>query len=328
MTIPVLLAVTKKYPKLKLTVVSKKFHGPIFEDLHNIDFFAAELTTKHRGFFGLFRLYKELKHLKIVALADLHNVLRSKVLGVFFRLRATRVVQIDKGRSEKRALTRIRNRNLVPLKTTHERYAEVFGRLGFPVDLTKNDILKKQILTENVLRITGNDALKWIGIAPFAAHTGKMYGLEKMETVISKLSNTSQYKIFLFGGGQQEKAWVEAVAGSFDHVVAVPGKLNFVEELQLISNLDVMVSMDSANGHLAANYGVPVITLWGVTHPYAGFYPYNQPSENWLLSNRDKFPLIPTSIYGNKTPTGYDTVMDTITEHNVVAKIEQVLSRL
>ena len=84
--------------------------------------------------------------------------------------------------------------------------------------------------------------------------------------------------------------------------------------------------MDSANGHLAANYGVPVITLWGVTHPYAGFYPFQQPETNWLLSDRGKYPLIPTSVYGNKVPKGYENVMNTISETDVLLKIEEVLS--
>ena len=54
------------------------------------------------------------------------------------------------------------------------------------------------------------------------------------------------------------------------------GKYKFKEELALISNLDLMVSMDSSNGHLAAIYGVPIVTLWGVTHPFLGFAPFGQ----------------------------------------------------
>ncbi len=109
------------------------------------------------------------------------------------------------------------------------------------------------------------------------------------------------------------------------NIVNVAGKLSLSEELILISNLDVMVSMDSGNAHLAANYGIPVITLWGVTHPYSGFYPFNQPLENALLSNREKFPLIPTSVYGNKVPKGYENVMESITPEEVIAKINGLL---
>ena len=92
----------------------------------------------------------------------------------------------------------------------------------------------------------------------------------------------------------------------------------------LISNLDLMLSMDSGNAHLAAMYGVPTVTLWGVTHPYAGFYPFAQPMENALLADREQYPLVPTSVFGRKMPEGYEGAIATIQPFQVVEKIEQV----
>ena len=51
----------------------------------------------------------------------------------------------------------------------------------------------------------------------------------------------------------------------------------------MISNLNLMISMDSFNGHLAANAGIPVITIWGMTHPFLGFSPFLQPDLNQIL---------------------------------------------
>lgn len=93
----------------------------------------------------------------------------------------------------------------------------------------------------------------------------------------------------------------------------------------MISNLDGMLSMDSGNAHLAAMYNVPVITLWGVTHPFAGFGAFNQPMENHLLPDMERYPAIPTSVYGNKVPEGYEDVMRTIPPERVVAKVLDVL---
>ena len=104
-------------------------------------------------------------------------------------------------------------------------------------------------------------------------------------------------------------------------------QLNFKEELQLISNLDLMLAMDSGNGHLAAIYGVPTITIWGITHPYAGFAPFGQPEENSLLADRTKFPFIPTSIYGNKMPDGYENAMETIHPDKILEKIIELTSK-
>jgi ADP-heptose:LPS heptosyltransferase len=105
----------------------------------------------------------------------------------------------------------------------------------------------------------------------------------------------------------------------------VAGKLKLPQELQLISHLDVMVSMDSGNAHIAAMLGVPVVTLWGATHPYAGFKPFNQPMEYCLLSDREQYPLLPTSVYGNKKVPGYEAVMRTIDPKVVVASILTIL---
>ena len=110
-----------------------------------------------------------------------------------------------------------------------------------------------------------------------------------------------------------------------ENVIVVAGKLNLKQELDLISNLNVMLSMDSGNAHIAAMLGIKVITLWGATHPFAGFKPFNQPMENCLVSDREQFPLLPTSVYGNKKVEGYEDVMRSISIESVVEKIQQFI---
>ncbi|UJH69032.1 glycosyltransferase family 9 protein [Allomuricauda sp. SCSIO 65647] len=325
MAVPVLLAAIKKYPRLKITVVSRDFHQPLFERIERVDFHKAMLSGKHKGVLGLWKLYNELKKRNIDAVADLHNVLRSKVLKFFFSIGGFKLAQIDKGRADKRALTRKKDKIFKPLKTTHQRYADVFAQLGYPIELQGDDVLRPLKMSENINGLTREKAEQWLGIAPFAAHSGKMYPFERMKGVVESLKNTKKYKIFLFGGGDKEKQQLQTLASSAENVINIAGRLSFKEELQLISNLDLMVSMDSANGHLAANYGVPVISLWGVTHPYAGFYPFGQPFSNALLSDRIKYPAIPTSIYGNKVPKGYENAIQTISEETILHKIKEVL---
>ena len=86
-----------------------------------------------------------------------------------------------------------------------------------------------------------------------------------------------------------------------------------------------MLSMDSGNAHFAAMYGVPTVTLWGVTHPFAGFSPFNQPLENALIPDLKKYPKLPCSVYGNKVFEGYEDVMRSINPMSVVKKINDVL---
>lgn len=321
-TVPVLKAMVREHPNVKITVVSRGFFQPIFANIPNVSFYTADVKGKHKGVLGLFKLYKELKKLNIDVVADLHNVLRSKILRFFFSLGGYKMASIDKGRAEKKALTQ--GKIFQQLKTTHERYADVFRTVGFKVSLTKEDVLEPLKPTENSQSILNKTTKKAIGIAPFAAFAGKTYPASQMESVIAKLADTNNYHIILFGGpadAAQLSTWEEA----HDSVTNVAGKLSFQEELELISNLDVMLSMDSGNAHLAAMFGKKVITIWGVTHPYAGFYPFGQPKENALLADKEKYPRLPTSIYGNKYPEGYENVMETITPEAVVDKIEKVL---
>lgn len=325
MTVPVLRAFAAQHPNVRITMVSRGFFEPFFDEIPNVEFFAADLNGRHKGLAGLFRLYRDLKQRNIDAFADLHQVLRSKVVRFLFALSGFRVASIDKGRKEKKALTRIENKVFKPLRSTFERYADVFRHLGFPLDLAAAAFPPKANLSPDVLELTGQRLGKWIGIAPFAAHQAKQYPIDMMADVVARLSRESDYKIFLFGSGQAEIAMLDSLSSAAENVIVVAGKLKFREELHLIANLDVMLSMDSGNAHMASMYGVPTVTLWGATHPYAGFAPFAQPQSNAILSDRSQYPLLPTSIYGNKMVAGYENAMRTISAESVVGKIKSLL---
>ena len=319
MTVPVLRALLIHHPQLKITVVTKPFFKPLFHGLNNIEVFEADFNDKHKGLIGLYRLSKQLKALNFSEVADLHNVLRSKILKLFFT--GKRVVQIDKGRAEKKAL--VTGKSFHQIKTTHERYADVFRNLGYSIELTNPKFPPKPYLPLAVEDLSPKDNKPLVGVAPFAAHKSKMYPLIKMDKVVQQLSKN--YRVYLFGGGAKEVKALEAIALKYNNVVSVAGKLAFNDELKLIANLDVMVSMDSGNGHLAAMFGVAVITIWGVTHPFAGFAPFNQPKDNAMVAKRDQYPLIPTSIYGNKFPDGYENASGSISIDEIVSKVDEVL---
>jgi ADP-heptose:LPS heptosyltransferase len=325
MTVPVLLALQKQYPKTKITVLTKAFFEPILSKVPNVKVYAAEVKDKHKGVFGLWKLHKELSNLKIDAVVDLHNVLRSNILKQFFRISSVPFYQLDKGRQEKKALTAHQNKIFKPLKQMHERYADVFRNCGFNFQLVKEAVLPKMDVSPAVALKLGLTANKTIGIATFAAFEGKMYPLELMEEVVSSLAMLEGYQILLFGGGEKEQKQLQQWANTHENCVNVAGKISFPEELTIISKLNLMLSMDSGNAHLAAMYGVPVVSLWGVTHPYSGFYPFGQEENNALLADREQYPMIPTSVYGNKVPSGYEKVMQTIKPTDVVKKIKSVL---
>lgn len=320
MTVPVLRAFVQQYPEVKITVLTRAFFKPFFRDIKNVTVFTADVKGEHKGVFGLYKLARLLnKNQDFHAVADLHSVLRSAILKKF--LKCKQFISIDKGRAEKKAL--VNGELFNQLKTTHQRYADVFEGLGYKINLSNPEFPDKAVLSEKIVSIIGKASKKQIGIAPFAAHEGKMYPLNLMKKVIENLSKG--YQILLFGGGEFEVEILNKFQGDFKNTVNLAGKLFLDEELDLISNLDVMLSMDSGNAHLAAMLGVKVITIWGVTHPFAGFAPFNQPDDYALLADREQFPKIPTSVYGNKYTEDYKEAAGSISPETIIEKIKSII---
>lgn len=324
MTVPVILALVNQYPEVKITMVSRPFFKPIFENIPNVTFLSVHTNHQHKGIFGLYRLYKEIKHQNVEQVADLHNVLRSKVIRFLFALSGKKVAYTDKGRKEKKELTRAENKIFKPLRSMFERHIDTFKQLGYDIDLSNPVFLRQMDIPLKAQKIIGNKNQKWIGIAPFAHYQSKTYPMDLMREVISKLSENLNLKILLFGGGKKEMEILEGFSN--ENVINFAGKISFDDELHLISNLDLMVSMDSGNAHLAAMFGIKTITLWGATHPFAGFSPFNQPLENCLTADRNQYPLLPTSVYGNKKVAGYEDVMRSISVSDIIQKINSNLA--
>ena len=321
MLVPVLRCLYAQNQNIQVTLVTQKRFSPIFKEFIELQIISPDFIGKHKGLKGLYRLYRELKQIKPHRIADIHQNLRSRILGLFFRLSFTRIKVIDKGRTERKRLIRPTKKTMKPLTPQHFRYVEVFSRLGFALDVDKHEFPIKLGLPKSSLEIDLPSDRKWIGIAPFAAHPGKIYPLDLMQKVVGYLQK--QHTVFLFGHGSKEAAQIHVWAKAYPQVIPHALEMSFSDQLNLIANLDVMISMDSANGHLAANFGVPVITLWGMTHPFLGFSAFGQ--NNHLLVDRDKFPKVPTSPYGKLVPKGYNDAMRTITPEDV---IEMVLKKI
>lgn len=326
MTVPVITALVQQHKNVKVTVVSRPFFKPFFEGIERVAFFGVDLENRHKGFFGIYRLFNDLKPLKIDFVADFHNVLRSKILRTFFKLTGTKVAFTNKGRKEKKELTKLQKKILKPVKPMVQRHVDTLELLGFKVILAKIVFPEKPVLKDEFTTITGEKlSNKWIGIAPFAQYKTKVYPTALMQHVIAEIAKNKLHKIFLFGS-KSELGQLKELQQNLTNVILVPNVFNFKQELQLIPYLNVMLSMDSGNAHIAAMYGVQVVTLWGNTHPYAGFVPFNQPMTNSLIPNLDTFPFIPTSVYGNKIVPGYENVMESIAPNDVIAKLNSILS--
>lgn len=321
MTVPVIRNLLQQHPELEVTFVSTPFVQPLFEGTERLHFYPADIKGEYNGVKGIYALSRAIrKDVPYDAIADLHNVIRTKLLR--FLLVGKKVAAIDKGRKEKEELTRPVNKKLRPLKTTFERYADVFRGIGFSLTLDTAKGIVHRNADPSLLPSKSREGFI-IGIAPFAKHAAKMYPLPKMKEVVRQLSRHGSATVLLFGS-KAEAALLEEWETEFSNVHSMAGKLKFDEELTVISRLDAMVSMDSANMHLASLYGVPVVSVWGGTHPFLGFYGWGQPLGNAVqldLSCR------PSSVFGNKEcPVhGAAGCMEGIAPEIIAEKVKNIL---
>ncbi len=306
MLVPVVRAFAEAFPKVDLTILSRKQTESLFVGLpENVHFFGADLRGRHKGIAGLRRLLRDIDYHRFSEVADMHDVLRSKYLCTRFVLVGKRVAVIRKGRWQKQQLVRT-HRTECPLPTTIERYLAVLARLGYTVQPAP---------------IVPAAEKSGIGIAPFAAHEGKIYPLEKMEEVVRLLSQGEE-TIYLFGAGAKEKAVLEQWESRYPHVVSLAGKQSMAEEIQIMRGLRLMLTMDSANMHLASIAGTRAFSVWGATHPAAGFLGYGQSLTDCI--QRD-LPCRPCSIYGNKPCRYGDYRCLDIAPADIVKRIQQAL---
>ena len=331
MTVPVVYALAQQYPDVRITVLSRNFARPLFDDLlPNINFMEADLKREYHGITGLNSLYRRLLAKQFTAIADLHSVLRSSYLRMRFNLDHYKVAHIDKHRKDRRRITSSSNKQLIQLPTSFQNYADVFARLGYPVNVQFRSIFSEDggdmnLLPESLPRSTVGQPC--IGIAPFAAHEGKIYPVRLMEQVVEQLlAKHPDTRIYLFGKGQREDETFPKWCAAHPQCVYVSQHLNNLrDELILMSHLQVMVSMDSANMHLASLVATPVVSVWGATHPFTGFMGWNQSPENAiqiLLECR------PCSIYGQKPCLRGDyACMRNIAPEQIVNRVELILNK-
>ena len=304
MMVPVVYSLAHTYPSLRITVLSSPFARTFFEDLAtNVYFMEADMKNEYRGIKGLNALYRRLAAKQFTSVADFHGVLRSGFLRMRFNLNRYHVEHIDKHHAGKRLLVRQGAGKVMEQQpTSFQNYADVLAKLGYPIDIDFKSIFPPTGGDFNLLPAAiypKRDNEQWIGVAPFAAHEGNTYPPHLMKQAVGMLvEKYPDSRIFLFGKGEQESECFRQWCNDFPQCTAVYLHAeDMMQELVIMSHLDVMVSMDSANMHLASLVAVPVVSVWGATHRYAGFLGYGQSVENVVELD---MPCRPCSVFGQK----------------------------
>lgn len=298
MTIPVLYPVCRAHPETRFVMLTKAWPASMFHDRpDNLMVVGIDTKKEYKGFLGLLRLASHLrKKYDIDAVADLHSVVRTWVIGAWMKLCGIPVARLDKQRARRKAL--VTHKSTQPVTPTHDRYLEVFGQLGIASPDNFTRLYDGKPLPVSPIVLEKEPGQRWIAVSPFSAHDGKVYPLELMKQVIAQLSQRENYWIFLMGGGKAEKIALRAIARNNTRVISMAEvKHGFVDEYALFAKCDLMLTMDSANMHLASLMGLKAITIWGATSPACGFLGYGQDAGVDIQLDMD---CRPCSIYGER----------------------------
>jgi ADP-heptose:LPS heptosyltransferase len=329
MTVPVVYSLAVQYPDVRIAFLSRPMMAPLFAYMpSNVTFMAADVKGEYKGMFGLNRLYRRLTAKNFTAVADLHDTLRSIYLRSRFDLSSMSVAHIDKHREGRRALVKRHNKIMEQQPSQISNYCDVLEQLGYPVKMTFKSLFPEggadlSPLPPGVWQ--EKKTSPWIGVAPFAGHKGKEYPTPLLRKTIEKIiAAEPSARIFIFGSkGEQPR--IDEMTEGINQCVDVAGNLGLSGDLALISHLDVMICMDSANMHLASLTKTPVISLWGATHPFAGFLGYGQSMDDAV---QIEMPCRPCSAFGaQKCLRGDYACMAGISPDAVAAKVLEKLKK-
>lgn len=342
MTVPAIGLLRNKFPKMKITILTTEFFSVLFNQIPNINFIFFK--PSHKTLIGLYSLSKDINNANFTCVIDLHNVLRTKLLSFFCflsKLQSLRFLRqghidhlfnrrprfiLDKGRKEKKAL--IAGDTFKQLKSMHQRYIDVFNKLivevfelNIKLDLKFFKYYKKVDISDKNYKF--NVENKIIGIAPFAGHICKEYSLTKIIEIIAHLNDI--YEILIFGAPGDEAKKIKEICKSNQNTHNISTDYSLEEQMGIISNLDLMISMDSANGHIASLFGINVLTIWGATHPFTGYGPYMQPKINSIIPDRKNYHKLPVTIYGSNCPKDYLDAINSIKTEKILKRIEKII---
>jgi|694.fasta_scaffold36101_5 ADP-heptose:LPS heptosyltransferase len=316
-SIPLIRKVALDNPSVHFCYATDNKMTVFTKDIDNLEIIPIDFKNKYKGICGIIKWARHINFTSFDLVIDIHDVLRTKILKLLFNLYQIKVIVFDKGRKEKQNLINSKDSIKLPLKLQIDRYAEVFMNSKLLSGKTKFDPLH--------LNISEKSQIVSIGLAPFSKHESKMISLKILEEVVSSFKDTN-VKFYIFGFGENEKKAAFEVFSKYDHCEIIINSLSFEQEVQEIQNLDLMVTMDSANSHLSALFAIPTITIYGPTHPFLGFWPLFQPIENCITPNLNHFPELPVSIFGKDIPKKYHNVINTIKSDVIIDRINQIIT--
>ncbi len=313
------------YPQAQIFLLTKNKYQEIaagFPFVSQIISFDSE--AKHKGIAGFFNLIKELKSFKFDIIVDLHSNWRSFLVRRF--LAAPRKVKYHKKSWARFLMVHLKSLKIKPQHTL-ELYQSALRKLGIPSSILPPELdLKPEDSNWGISYLKERKVFQGdylVGLSPGAKWETKRWDKEKFAETGQILAEKLNAKIIIFGDENEEEL-VNQIAQSLKEknpITAVSLKLN--QLVALIDRCKIIVSNDSGLMHIATARKVPVVAIYGPTHPKLGFTPFGEKS----IALSADVKCSPCSLHG-QTPCYQKSrfCMDFISPQKVVEESLKILS--
>lgn len=264
LTSPTVLNYKLAFPDSEITFLTKEQFRPVVEMMPGVDRIVS--FPKGGGAWDLFRTLRDLDSESFDYVIDLHGNARSllsrKLLpgGIPVKYQKPLVDRwLMVRRHDKRFPERYRH--------TIDRYNDTLRQLGKAV------VADRPILTRpNGTGKRTRDSEPCVLIGPGAAHPTKRWPVERFAQVAEQMIHLRQTKIlWAYTSNDAGAQPPDNIAQHQSVEVLIDSPLTTLAELLVSTSL--AITNDSGLSHFASALGVPVMALFGPTHPALGFVP-------------------------------------------------------
>jgi heptosyltransferase-2 len=324
LTTPVIGALKAEFPQARIFYLTKARYGDLLRnDPRIFSLIEFDPGGSHKGLSGFMRLIFQLRSCDFDLLVDLHANLRS----FFVRHLVKSGVKLKYGKRRLSRLLMVYLKSLKPEVThTVDSYLKVLEHLEITASEKHPSIyLGQEDVTSSDHFLLEQGAEKddiVVGMHAGARWQTKRWDEGKFRQVCRALVVRLGCSILLFGDRGEEKT-VENIGEDLPNegLLKAVG-LPLGELMSLIKRCDCLVTNDSGPMHIASALQVPVVAIFGPTHPKLGFAPVG--SRNVVLCADVK--CSPCSLHGEKRCRKESRFcMDLIEPEMVVEAVERLL---
>lgn len=119
------------------------------------------------------------------------------------------------------------------------------------------------------------DIGRYLVIHPGAGSPTRYWGNERWEAVIRDLRrDVPDFRIVLTGAGQIEGRATRELTAIFPDVINMVGHASWEDFVSILAHADLVISPDTAAGHVAALFDVPIVSVFTGSNSAAKWAPY------------------------------------------------------